>query len=686
MISLAAVAMLSASLASCVSETSDDTRQSAGSQGRLTINISSTPVGTRAATKISSTSSQAGTKSDNEKTINRLVMAVYDNSASYALLMGKSVSSAAGTTYSDTKEFATGGLADGDSIVVAANIPSDQLATYADYTPMSNFTGNTLTIAQALTPATSGTLSESDLPMFGKSAVTADDTDGNFSATVNLRHLVAKVALNSLSVDFSATAHTSASFTPEAIFLINVPEKIDMQITATGGYCYAPTITNYYQGEADSWTSHASASQRQYADYLGTGNITEAALNSSNTSMTNIYWLYTLPNRSNTYQTKLVIKGQFSIDGTEARKHDAYYAIALGSSTTDLEVQMNTIYQVTATIKGDGASDAYSAIPAYQNLVSTVTTSDWTESGSVVTAGTGGMTYTGVPADDPVVGDLYFSDGTWGTLAEFPTKTPIGIVFSTSTSAADQALGYNRGYVMALRNVDYYAAGGPGAVSGATDRWILKSGWCADIANVDGASHNLRGVSVTGEAYKTAWAAVQGDMDGLTHCQTAKTAAEASANYTLADLYAINAAMTYFEAQVHAPVSTDQLPNSGWYLPSIGQQYQWVVGLGNAHTTATWTADSQNPPRYWYVNGGSQAAGTAINTAMENAGLTEGTDFDKFRNNTTDGNVGEYFWSSTERTAEYPFYLTFDTDGYLYLDGSNVKSYATRQVRAVLAF
>ena len=668
MISLAAVAMLSASLASCVSETSDDTRQSAGSQGRLTINISSTPVGTRAATNIGSTSSQAGTKSDNEKTINRLVMAVYDNSASYARLMGKSVSSAAGTTYSDTKEFDTGGLADGDSIVVAANIPSDQLDTYADYTPMSNFTGNTLTIAQALTPATSGTLSESDLPMFGKSAVTADDTDGNFSATVNLRHLVAKVALNSLSVDFSATAHTSASFTPEAIFLINVPEKIDMQITATGGYCYAPTITKYYQGEADSWTSHASASQRQYADYLGTGSITEAPLNSSNTSMTNIYWLYTLPNRSNTYQTKLVIKGQFSIDGTEARKHDAYYAIALGSSTTDLEVQMNTIYQVTATIKGDGASDAYSAIPAYQNLVSTVTASDWTESGSVVTAGTGGMTYTGVPADDPVVGDLYFSDGTWGTKDEFPTKTPIGIVFSTSTSTTDYAAGYKRGYVMALTNVVYQDG------QTAPTSWILNNGWCATA---------YQSTSVTGSDFKTTLAAVQADLDGLTHCQTAKTYCTSN-SVTYSDLYAIYAATTTYEAQVHAPVSTEQLPNSGWYLPSIGQQYQWVVGLGNAHTTATWTPDNQN--RYWYVNGGSQAAGTAINTAMENAGLTEGTDFDKFRNNTTDGNVGEYFWSSTERTAEYPFNLNFSTYGHLYLFGNDAKSDANRQVRAVLAF
>ena len=680
--------MLTASLASCMSESSDDVKTNA--QGRFTLNISSMPVGagTRTVTNISGTDAQTGTKGDGEKTINRLVMAVYDASNSNARLMGKSFTSATGTAFQVTETFNSGGLAEGDPVVVAANIPEAKLATYAAYTPMSSFVGATLTLEEALTPGTAGTLNASDLPMYGKGSVTADanEGEGNFSATVNLRHLVAKVALNSLKVDFSQTLHTSATFTPEAIFLINVPEKIDMQVDADGNYQYQPTVTDFYQGEANNWSTDASANQRKFADYLGTGAITETALSSANTTMTNKYWLYTLPNNNDTYKTKLVIKGQYSIDGSEAAKHDAYYAVTLGKSTSDQTVQINTIYQVSVIIKGDGADSPYDAIPSYQDLQATVTAADWTESGSVITAGTAGMSYAGVPTDAPQVGDLYFSDGTWGTRAEYPSKTPIGIVFSTSTSAADQALGYNRGYVMALKNVDYYAAGGPGAVSGATDRWILKSGWCADIANVDGASHNLRGVSVTGEAYKTALAAVQGDMDGLTHCLTAKAAAEASANYTLADLYAINTAMTYFEAQVKAPASTAQLPNSGWYLPSIGQQYQWVVGLGNAHTTATWTADSQNPPKYWYVNGGSKVAGTAINAAMTNAGLIEGTDFDKFRNNTTDGNVGEYFWSSTERTGSHPFHLSFPASGNLHLYGNDDKSYATSQVRAVLAF
>lgn len=662
--------MLTASLASCMSESSDEVKTNA--QGRFTLNISSMPVGagTRTVTNISGTDAQTGTKADGEKTINRLVMAVYDASNSNARLMGKSVTSATGTAFQVTETFNSGGLAEGDPVVVAANIPEAKLATYAAYDPMSSFVGATLTLEEALTPGTAGTLDASDLPMYGKGSVTADanEGEGNYSATVNLRHLVAKVALNSLKVDFSQTLHTSATFTPEAIFLINVPEKIDMQVNADGNYQYQPTVTDFYQGEANNWSTHANADQRKFADYLGTGAITETALSSSNATMTNKYWLYTLPNNDATYKTKLVIKGKYSIDGSEAAKHDAYYAVPLGKSTSDQMVQINTIYQVSVTIKGDGADSPYDAIPNYQDLQATVSAADWTESGSVITAGTGGMSYAGVPTDAPQVGDLYFSDGTWGTKAEYPSKTPIGIVFSTSPSPTDQGMGYKRGYVMALRNVVYDA--------NAAEPWKLSGGWCATA---------LQNTQVT-DGYKTTLSAVQSDLDGLTHCNTAL------ANHTPSDLYAIYAATTTYEAQVKAPASTAQLPNSGWYLPSIGQQYLWLTNLAGLSTSSSWTAETQNPIKFWYITGAAPGAAQtnaiALNTALTDAGLTAGTDFDAFTKTENPNDTGKYeaFWSSTERTESCPFNLGFVLDGNLYMDGARDKSSANRQVRAVLAF
>ena len=223
----AAALLLSASLTSCVVENGDVASNGQKAEGSFTLNITSAPVGTtRAATDISSgTTAQAAAKSAGEKRINRFVMAVFDNDDSYANLMGKAVATASGTTFEEQKSFNTGGLADGDSIFVAANIPSAKLSTYKDYT-LTEFATTALLINEVLTPGTNGTLDDSDLPMFGKSAVVDEGGgSGNFSATVSLNHLVAKISLNSLSCDFSGTAHTSASFRPTQLFLINVPEK-----------------------------------------------------------------------------------------------------------------------------------------------------------------------------------------------------------------------------------------------------------------------------------------------------------------------------------------------------------------------------------------------------------------------------------------------------------------------------
>ena len=49
---------------------------------------------------------------------------------------------------------------------------------------------------------------------------------------------------------------------------------------------------------------------------------------------------------------------------------------------------------------------------------------------------------------------------------------------------------------------------------------------------------------------------------------------------------------------------------------------------------------------------------------------------------------GGYYWASTEsaRGAGYAFYLSFRTDGSLYLYGYNTKSTTALRVRPVLAY
>ena len=50
----------------------------------------------------------------------------------------------------------------------------------------------------------------------------------------------------------------------------------------------------------------------------------------------------------------------------------------------------------------------------------------------------------------PAVGEYVFSDGTWGTLANNPSKTAIGVFFSSRVSDAEKAAGFIHGYALAL--------------------------------------------------------------------------------------------------------------------------------------------------------------------------------------------------------------------------------------------
>jgi len=673
---LAVAMLLTAGFASCANDHSTDTPAVPQGNGSLTLNIHSDAVGMRAATKITDGGTNT-TATNNEKTISDVTFGVFK--AADGNLKGDITRATTPTasTAGYTQEFGTNvaeadKFAVGDSVVLAINIP--EAVSFTSVTDKAGFYGVTLTAEQALTYGT-GTVDATKLPKFGKSVLVADGTTGNFTADVTVRHLVAKVSLAQLTVDFDDdNAHNGhAAFTPEEIFLYSVPDQLGLQLDENGDYCFASAVapTSYLHGENISGGT----------DYLGTGALSASQMTTGN--LTNTYTFYTMPNiDKNTNRTRLVVKGKYTEDkDRDATGHDAYYAINLGS-TTNYSVNANNHYIVTATIKGDGAATVDGSIPDIQNLITTVTVADWEEEATAVTVDNGGYHYaqTGPDYSTIQIGDIIYADGYFNSSydADFATEhgAPIAIVFSTSPTPYDQGLGYTHGYAMALKNVDYYAAGGVGGVAGTTDRWILKSGWCADIANADGGSTNLRNLPVTDGLVYADEATVKADMDGLKHCMTAKTNAEASSYYTLADLYAINTAMTFMQAQQAAP------KNTIWFLPSIGQQYQWMVQLAGMPTTG-YTADTGHSPAwYWYL--GDPAADTykvAMNTRLGTTEAIPAEYYDAFR-----GKAGEYFWSSTERAAGHPFVLYFGPVGNLNLLGLDDKSNNARQVRAVLAF
>ena len=682
---LAVAMLLTAGFASCANDHSTDTPAVAKGNGSLTLNIHSDAVGMRAATIITDGGTTT-TATNNEKTINDVTFGVFKAADGNKKGDIQRVTTPGATTAGYTQEFGTNvaeadKFAAGDSVVLAINIP--EAVSFTGVTDKAGFYDVTLTAEQALTYGT-GTVDATKLPKFGKSVLVANETTGNFTADVTVRHLVAKVSLASLTVDFADDhAHNGhAAFTPEEIFLYSVPDKLGLQLDENGKYCFAPGVapTQYLQGESGT---------AGVVDYLGTGDLSLSQMTSG--TLANPYTFYTMPNQAgltttDVNRTRLVIKGKYTEDkDRDATGHTAYYAINLGS-TTDYSVDANNHYIVTATIKGDGASTVNGAIPNYQNLITTVTVADWEEEATAVTVDNGGYHYS-MPVDYSgiQIGDIIYADGHYSTSydATFAAAhgAPIAIVFSTTATDYDKITGdgtntYKHGYAMALKNVDYYAAGGVGGVSGITDRWILKSGWCADIANADGGSTNLRNLPVTDELVYADEATVKADMNGLKHCMTAKANAEASSYYTLADLYAINTAMTFMQAQQAAP------KNTIWFLPSIGQQYQWMVQLAGMPTTGYIADTAHSPAWYWYLDSNaSETYANAMNTRLGTTEAIPAEHYDAFR-----GKAGERFWSSTERAAGYPFNLVFYTGNNLYLNGDYDKSLTNNLVRAVLAF
>lgn len=653
---LMAALLLSAGLASCVYDANNDAAPDI--QGGLTLNIQSGSVGHTTRTATDNTSGGTTTAaSAAEQKIHNITFGVYHSGDLIGAV--KQITPAdptAATTQQYTQTFQAGEAtySDGDSILVAINMPTTPNASLAAAADKDDFDQVTLSIDDALTYGTGTTMDAEYLPIMGKSVVTPDGSiNGQYNATVNVYHLVAKVTLASLAVDFDddAAHNTHAAFTPTQIFLYSVPDALDLRVNADGTYQYRATVTDYHQGESTNATN--------YKDYLGTSALSGTTLDETDSYGTT-YTFYTMPNKAgratltDANRTRLIIKGKYTEDKVrDATGHDAYYAINLGT-TTDHSVEANYHYIVTAVIKGDGAATVDGAIPAINNLTTTVTASDWTEEATTVSIDNSGYHYasTGPNYTGITVGSIIYADGYWNTAydADFATAhgAPIAIVFSTTTSTYDQGVGYTHGYAMALKR---YNSGNNVA------------NWCTNTSS-------LQSTQVT-DATMYALNDIRADMDGLKHCRTAYAYCDAN-TIAKTELTAIYAAISGYEAEVNAPAST-----SGWYLPSIGQQYAWLQAAKSDVYTGSeaWTDNST----YWTRSGESAAAAGYMNTWMAASGLTATTHYEEFAQ-------GHYLWSSTERAAGYPFYLGFGADGNLYLTGYYDKSYANLQVRAVLAF
>lgn len=649
---------------------SEDEQSGADQPNGLVLNIKTTSVGTTRTALTSVTD-------DNEQNVKNMVVGIFKTDGTPASITSYTMDAATSaqglskniTTSYTASTAATKKIEVDDKVLVALNVPDARLTDFTAAASYAGFKALALTIAETITHTASGTaIAEDALPMFGECKVAA--SGNTFTADVTVIHMVAKVTLASLTVDFSETLHTNAAFTPKEVFLLNVPDETDYGYTWTSGanYTYgfgqiddtnAPK-TNYYTGESTLTTggtfpTGATTEQNFQADYIGSGVLSLSEMQTGATAVSG-YTFYTLPNNSATYNTKLVIKGKYTDNKTlDATGHDAYYAVDLypnyGSSTTDKSVQPNYNYSVTAVIKGDGADDAYTAIPVIEALETTVTSLPFDKYQNTVIFNNG-TSYEALPPAQK--GDLLFSDGTWGTLDRFPAKTPVGIVFSTDVSAADYTAGYTHGYAIALKDVN----------SSATMAWSTETVQIGTPVNL--SSQALLDSYVASATYMDGRA----ETDAITH----------TANYSQAVYPAAYAAVTTYETEVAHPTGA-----SNWYLPSIGQQYEWIKNMGGVSTNPS---NFRTDYKDCYWSGTASTVASAMNTFAKSHLKNTAGDVDQSALWTDIVGSGGYYWASTESAygAGYAFHLGFSADGNLYLAGDLTKSNTVRRVRPVLAF
>ena len=676
-----AMTMALATMGLFASCSSDDTLSQGGQGGVLTVSVTpSNAQGTRGAVTTDPTNAV-------ENTVSRIAVGVFDSD-------GKVVKIVDQATTSNGIELTASVLHEGDKVLVAVNAPEK---TFEGVTTPDEFKAKTLTIAQALWGAHTGTATATDkadnnhIPMYGEGAISNAGTQ-TFTANINVYHLVSKVSLQSIKVDLKG-AYSNATFQPTEIFMANVPNKLGFSM-ASGNNTYTYTTADSFEsGEQTTDGPGSTTVTATSYPYLSTGalSVDNFAANNAGeakTYSTSLPVFYTMPNNQTAGQangaTFLVIKGKF----TNGSSPDVcYYPVYINYNTnsntvpdggTEKVLSPNYNYKVNVVINGKGSDSPTKPV---DNSAATVTVNAKPFVDANQTTNVNGTQ----------IGDYVFNDGTWGPLENISsTHYPIAVIFSNNPSKEDIEAGYKHGYAMSL-----VAAGPscPWATTGATGLTTqVQDKLLTDIA------------------------AIKSDYNGRTETKKVLDLDDAKAdNYkNLKTLYpAFYYATRFGTAEVgyndNTGWGTDQQSSmtdggstacaapkgtSGWYLGSIGQYYLVAKNLGgnmSDETDASWKTGGNT---YWYVDGKSfdNAAGvskyiTAAADAMTAASVAAYTP--NIIKCETGGWHTTWYWTSSEFSAGHGFYVDWNESGNFGLGGNGDKSgvYANnRGVRPVLAF
>ena len=669
-----AMTMALATMGLFASCSSDDTLSQGGQGGVLTVSVTpsnAVNTNTRAAATGEITNAT-------ENTVNRIAVGVFNSDDKVVKIVDQA-------TTSNGVELTASDLQDGEKVLVAVNAPEN---TFNGVQTAAEFKAKTLTIAQALWGAHTGTATATDkadnnhIPMYGEGAISNAGTQ-NFTANVNVYHLVSKVSLQSIKVDLKG-AYSNATFQPTEIFMSNVPSALGFSMAnTTSSYTYPSDGVTYESGEQTTDGPASTTVKASAYPYLSTGALTWDAntAGSAKTYTESKPVFYTMPNNKTAGAkdgaTFLVIKGKFTNGGSS---DVCYYPVYLNYNTnsntvpdggTEKVLSPNYNYKVNVVINGKGSNSPTTPV---DNSAATVNISAQNFVDADQTTNVNGTR----------IGDYVFSDGTWGPLENISaTHYPIAVIFSNNPSATDIAKGYKHGYAIALASAGgqlTWAATGTQYVNHRI-RSEVATDFNAVLKDYDGrteteALKNAAGDNFTKENYPSAWYAVNFGTDAvnLTDNTDPTKAAESTTPSTA----------------YKAPAGT-----SGWYLGSAGQYYLVALNLGgNITSDMTWNhsdantdADDNNAQAQWnWIDGVSEANLTKLNELF-NAGKSDYTTVVPmvWKANTYD----TWYWTSTEFSAGRAFFVHWSNRGNFDLHSDAAKSgsnTSNRGVRPVLAF
>ena len=225
-------------------------------------------------------------KATSENKINRVAIGIFSNTGKVKTIVELTQGTTGTNSLSQTDannataNIVTSSLVASDEVLVAINAPSGR------FTGCQNkdaFMAKTESAAEALAKSTEAQVAD-NIPMFGSASLSAG-TDGIFTASVSVIHMIAKVSLAELKVDFKAgSAYADAEFTPKAVFLINVPNSLQFDNKAW------PSSVGYEHGwgafdtsyKYDATTANTEAATKfsgsTFAKYLTTSQLEDKTL------------------------------------------------------------------------------------------------------------------------------------------------------------------------------------------------------------------------------------------------------------------------------------------------------------------------------------------------------------------------------------------------------------------------